>query len=194
MEAIKKKGKPPVTQVTLIFAVMIVAIVGYYCYLVNRNTGDAAEVKLSAAQNVLLRNLEKDYPPSPKEVVKYYNEIMKCFYNEECSEEEINDLAMQARGLYDQELLDNNELGRYLISLKSEIKDFKDNKRKMTNFSVAASADVDYFKADGFQFAKIRSGYNVMQGKDTFSSILVYLLRKDSDGHWKIYGWESAED
>ncbi len=194
MEATKKKGKPPVTQVTLIFAVMIVAIVGYYCYLVNRNSGERVEEKLTFTQSVLLRDLEKDYPPSPKEVVKYYNEIMKCFYNENCTEAEIEELGIQARRLYDQELLAYNEWGGYIINLKSEIESYKEAKRRIQSSAVAASTDVDYFKEDGYQFARLRSSYNFLQGKESVSIQQIYLLRKDEDGHWKIYGWKKVEE
>lgn len=194
MEATKKKGKPPVTQVTLIIAVMIVAIVGYYCYLVNHNSRERVEEKLTFTQSVLLRDLEKDYPPSPKEVVKYYNEIMKCFYNEDCTEAEIEELGIQARRLYDSELLAYNEWGGYIINLKSEIESYKEAKRRIQSSAVSASTDVDYFKEDGFQFARLRSSYNFLQGKESVSIQQVYLLRKDEDGHWKIYGWKKVEE
>ena len=39
------------------------------------------------------KDLEKDYPPTPREVIKYYNEILDCFYNEEATKEEIEDLG-----------------------------------------------------------------------------------------------------
>lgn len=187
-----RKGKPPVTQVTIICAILIIAIVGYYCYLVNRNNPGDREVKATFTQNVLMRNMENNYPPTVKEVVKYYNDVMKCFYNEDCTEEEITDLAKRARELYDDELVEHNPWSTYIVSLENEIDDFKENKRKITSFSVAASTDVDYFEADGYHFAKIRSGYNILQGKESSSSILIYLLRKDDKGHWKIYGWERA--
>lgn len=188
-----KKGKF-ITQTTIVVMVLIVAVVGYYCYLVNRSNRRVEERTLTTVENILLRDLENNYPPTPKEVIRYYNDIIKCFYNEECSQEQLEELALKARGLYDQELLDHNAWDTYIFNLEAEIQDFKNNNRKISNISLAASTDVDEFTKDGYKFAKIRCGYNILQGRDASSTIQVYLLRKDGDGHWKIYGWDLAEN
>ena len=186
----KKKKVKFTTQTAIIVMVLIVAVVGYYCYLVNRSNRSAQENTPTTVENVLLRDLENNYPPTPKEVIRYYNDIVKCFYNEGCSQE----LARKARGLYDQELLDHNEWDTYIFNLEAEIQDFKNNNRKISNISLAASTDVDEFTQDGFRFAKIRCGYNILQGRKSSSTVQVYLLRRDGDGHWKIYGWDLAEN
>lgn len=188
-----KKGKITV-QATIVFVILIVAVVGYYCYLVNHYENAAAEKTLTAVENVLVRDLEYNYPPTPKEVIRYYNEIVKCFYNEECSEEKIEELGRKARELYDQELLDYNPWDTYILRLQAEIQDFRNNNRKISGISLASSTDVDEFTEDGYRFARIRCGYNILQGKDSSYSMEVYLLRKDDDGHWKIYGWELADN
>ncbi len=188
-----KKGKFT-TQTTIVVMVLIVAVVGYYCYLVNRSNRQVEERTLTTVENILLRDLENNYPPTPKEVIRYYNDIIKCFYNEECSQEQLEELALKARGLYDQELLDHNAWDTYIFNLEAEIQDFKNNNRKISNISLAASTDVDEFTKNGYKFAKIRCGYNILQGRDASSTIQVYLLRKDGDGHWKIYGWDLAEN
>lgn len=188
-----KKGKFT-TQTTIVVMVLIVAVVGYYCYLVNRSNRRVEERTLTTVENILLRDLENNYPPTPKEVIRYYNDIIKCFYNEECSQEQLEELALKARGLYDQELLDHNAWDTYIFNLEAEIQDFKNNNRKISNISLAASTDVDEFTKDGYKFAKIRCVYNILQGRDASSTIQVYLLRKDGDGHWKIYGWDLAEN
>lgn len=190
----KKKKVKFTTQTAIIVMVLIVAVVGYYCYLVNRSNRSAQENTPTTVENVLLRDLENNYPPTPKEVIRYYNDIVKCFYNEGCSQEELQELARKARGLYYQELLDHNEWDTYIFNLEAEIQDFKNNNRKISNISLAASTDVDEFTQDGFRFAKIRCGYNILQGRKSSSTVQVYLLRRDGDGHWKIYGWDLAEN
>lgn len=178
----------------LIIVLVMVAVVGYYCYLVNRSNAENEEPELTKVDEVLLRDMSKSYPPTPKEVIKYYNEIMKCYYNEECTQEELEDLAMRARELYDDELILHNEWGRYIIALTAEIEDFRENEKKLTSCSVAASTDVDYFQEDGYSFARISCGYTVLQGKESISTMQIYLLRKDDKGHWRIYGWDLAEN
>ena len=188
-----KKGKFT-TQTIIVVMVLIVAVVGYYCYLVNRSNRQTQERTLTTVENILLRDLENNYPPTPKEVIRYYNDLIKCFYNEDCSQEQLEELARKARGLYDQELLDHNEWDTYIFNLEAEIQDFKNNNRKISNISLAASTDVDEFTQDGFKFAKIRCGYTILQGRESSSTVQVYLLRRDGDGHWKIYGWDLAEN
>lgn len=186
--------KKSTTRVTVVVIILVVAVLGYYAYLVNRTRGNLAEKdEKNPVQQILSRDIENDYPPTPKEVIKYYNEIMKCFYNEECTEEEIEQLAMRARKLYDDELLANNEMESYLVQLKAEIADFQKRKCRITSYSVAASTDVVEYEVDGYSFARIRSGYNMMENKVNIPITEVYLLRKDENRHWKIYGWEPAD-
>lgn len=191
-----KKGQKNLNsnKAILIFVLLMIAVVGYYCYLVNRSNKEAEEAELTAVQEVLLRDMERSYPPTPKEVIKYYNQIMKCFYNEDCTQDEIEDLGMRARELYDEELLAHNEWGPYIINLTAEILQYKESGKKLSSCAVAASTDVDFFEEDGYSFARISCGYTVLQGKENDSSMQVYLLRKDENGHWKIYGWDLAEN
>lgn len=184
-----KKATP---KLVITFIVLIIILVGYYAYLANKEKEAKEEVTLSAVQIVLNRDMRNDYPATPKEIVKYYNEILKCFYNEECTDEEIEDLGNRARELYDAELLEANELGPYMIRLKSEIEDYKANERRFASMAVAASTNVDYFEEDGFSFARIACAYNIMEGEVSNPTKQIYLLRRDENDHWKIYGWEDA--
>ena len=186
--------KNKTTRITLIVVIGIVFIVGYYAFLSNRSREQKAEATISTVQNVLSRSLELDYPPTPKEVIKYYNEIVKCFYNEDCTEEEIEALGNKARELYDEELLANNEQEVYLMNLKADIQDYKNNKRRISSTSVASSANVEEFEQDGYKFARIMCGYNITENGTNIPSGQVYLLRKDENQHWKIYGWEPVDE
>lgn len=180
-------------KITVIIIILVVAVVGYYAYLSGKEQDRKAEETFTVVQNTLSRSLELDYPPTPKEVIKYYNEILKCFYNEECTEEEIEALGNKARELYDAELLANNEQELYLMNLKADIQDYKTNNRRIANAAVASSASVFTFEQDGYEFARIMCGYTIMEGEESHPSNQVYLLRKDENQQWKIYGWEPQE-
>ena len=186
--------KKSTTTITLIFVCVLVAVVGYYTYLTGRSREDQKEAVLSEVQLVLSRDLANDYPPTPKEVLRYYNEVIMCFYNEECTEQEIEDLGNKARQLYDEELLANNEPEAYLVRLKQEIEDGKEADMRITSASVASSTNVDYFEEDGYDFARIHCGYTVMLNGVSTPVREVYLLRRDENRQWKIYGWELAEN
>lgn len=186
--------KKTTTKVTIILVFLIAAVVGYYAYLSNRSQSAKNGVELSPVELVLSRDMENDYPATPKEVIKYYNEIVKCFYNEECDDEEIDSLGIRARKLYDDELLEANELARYLVHLRHDIEDYKEHNRRISYSTVGASTTVFYFEEDGFSFARIACSYTISESGKSFPSTQIYLLRRDADKGWKIYGWKDEEE
>lgn len=187
--------KKSTTRVAVILIVVIVGLVGLYAFLMSRVRTELADAAMTPVQLILSRDLDRDYPATVKEVVKYYTEIEKCFYNEGCTDEETEALGIQARKLYDQELLANNEMATYLTKLKTEIKKFKDAKRRISGISVASSTNVDFFSDDGFDFARIYCGYTIRESTgQVLTEGRVFLLRKDEDRHWKIYGWDAADN
>ena len=181
------------TKITIFLVFLIVLVVGYYSYLSGRNRTEQQEAVMSAVDTALARDLTNDYPATPKEVIKYYNDIIKCFYNEECTEEEVQELGEKSLQLFDEKLRENNEEDAYLTRLQGEIKDYQDNKRKITSVSLAPSTNVDYYTADGFSFARISCGYGMTENGKKTSTMMVYLLRRDENRKWKIYGWETAD-
>lgn len=186
--------KKSTTRTTLVFVFLILLVVGYFAYLSNRSRNQNNEARLTAVEKVLVRDLSLGYPPTPKEVMKYYNEIIRCLYNDDCTEEQIEQLGAKAWELYDAELLANNDWDTYLITLKAEIKDFKDKKRKITSMSLSASTDVKEYTVDNYLFARIYCGYNVLEGSKSIPVNEAYLLRRDEEKHWKIYGWDLAQN
>lgn len=91
----------------ILIVVMIGLIGGYYFYLSNYKDTDNDTV-ITAVQNVLLKNLDTDYPPTPREVVKYYSDIVKCAYNEDYTDEQLEQMTEKLLALYDTELAENN--------------------------------------------------------------------------------------
>lgn len=179
-----KKMKPVV--ITLI---LIALIGGYFFYLSNKQQKEEPTV-VTQVQNVLLRNLENNYPPTPKEVVKYYSEITKCLYNESYSEEQFEQMADKMLALYDDELLSNNPRETYLKSLKNDVDIFAQNKYTIASFSPSNSTDVETAIIDGREYAKLYCTYTIKTDANYSSSREIFELRKDSQGHWKILGFK----
>lgn len=182
------------TRITVVIILAIVTVVGYYAYLSNKTKQERADLQMSFVENTLSRNLETNYPSTPKEVLKYYNEIQKCLYNEECTPEQLDELIIRVRELYDEELLENNSLAIQSIQLKQEIQEFRDKNRKITSISLASSANVIFDTVDDFEFAKLHCGYNLMEGGKNIPTTQVFLLRKDENRRWKIYGWKITDE
>lgn len=184
------------TKGIVILVLMLVLVIGYFYYLSNRDTASGDESAVTATQEsspvttVLLRDLERNYPSTPKEVVKYYAELTKVLYNEEYTDAEFRALADKIQQLYDPQLVANKEQSDYLQDLKEEIETFHTNKWTISSYWTSASTDVERFTQDGYEFARLYCTFTIRQSGGSGSSEEVFLLRKDEDGHWKIYGWD----
>ena len=78
----------------VLLLIFVLVGIGFYYYLSDRiEIEQETEIDLTVVQELLLKDLDKKYPPSPKEVVKLYSELTRCFYAEEYSEEELYDMA-----------------------------------------------------------------------------------------------------
>ena len=140
-----------------------------------------------------MRNLDINYPPSPKEVVKYYCEITQCFYNEENPDETVHELAVQIQKLYDNELVANQTQEEYIQNLISDIAAMKQSGLVISSYSTSPSTDVEYFAQDGFEWARLYCNFSIRQGTVLMDTNEQFLLRQDENGHWKIYGWQLVE-
>ncbi len=180
--------------VTAVLIVVITAVVGVYAYMANKAETRRQESVMTQAERVLARDLSLDYPATPKEVLKYYTEIEKCLYASDTTDEELEALGMKARELYDEELLEKNVLPGYLSALKEDVETFKKSGRVITGIAVSPSVNVDTFEEDGYEFARLSCGYNVVHNYVTSQVGIVYLLRRDENRLWKIYGWTNVEN
>lgn len=180
----------------ILLAVRVCLVLGYYFYLSNRDVPETettdAEI-MTMTQRALARNLETNYPPSPREVVKYFSEITQCFYNEEHSEEELKALGLQMRGIYDDELIANQTEEEYLDLLQKDIDEYKANDRTISAYSPSSSVDVENFSQDGYEWARLYCVYDIKQDSLLYQTTLCFILRKDENDHYKIYGWKRAD-
>lgn len=177
-----------------VLAVMVITVFALYYYLVNKVERSDPEVETSAVEDVLLKNLETDYPATVREVIKYYNEIMSCYYSENPTDEELKKLADKAIELYDAELVDYQSEEMYIEDLKAEIAAFAASDTVLSHVALSSSTAVDYYTYNGRECAQIRCIYTMRQKTGLMTIKEVYVLRKDDSGRWKILGWTPAED
>ncbi len=177
-----------------VLAVMVITVFALYYYLVNKVERSGPEVETTAVQDVLLKNLEKDYPPTVREVIKYYNEIMNCYYSEKPTETELQELADKALELYDAELVSYQSREAYVENLKAEIAAFEAAETVLSHVALSSSTAVEYYTYQGRECAQIRCIYTVRQKTNLMTIREIYVLRKDDTGKWKILGWTPAED
>ena len=116
------------------------------------------------------------------------------FVRKQTPEEDVEALALRVQELCDDELNSNNPAEEYLTELKSEISAFQTGSSRILNYSTSSSVDVDYYEEDGYSFARMYGTYYLQVQKNLKSLEEVFVFRKDSDGHWKLYGWQPVEN
>lgn len=174
----------------IIIVVLVALIGGYYFYLSNHQKTEE-ETVVTAVQDVLLKNLDTNYPPTPKEVVKYYSDITKCLYNENYTNEQFEQMADKLLALYDDELAENNPRDQYLKDLKSDVDEFLKKGYSIVSYSTSTSTDVEEYTYEGRKCANLYCIYSIKSGAEYKSSKQIFVLRKDTEtGHWKILGFE----
>ena len=189
-----KKRTTTIIGIIGVLAIAVMVIVVFYVQNKKAENPAEPEVDVSQLSEILLRDIDKSYPPTPKEVLKYYSEITCCFYNEELTQEQLEELAARSYILYDDELKDNMPFDKYMTDLQQEILSFQAQKIVLSGYSVSAAADVERFNEDGFEWARLYAQYRLRQGTDYMYYNEVFIMRKDDEGHWKIYGFDLVKE
>lgn len=188
------KKKTPKFIKPLIFIIIALVIIGvfYYCSRkeVDNNEEIAAEDEVSIIVN---RDLTLNYPSTPKSVVTFYSEIIKTIYKTDHTDEQLQALAGQARGLFDDELLQHNEYSAYMDRLRAEVKAYKDSGRFISGYQIEDGYNIEYIKSEGKEYAKVNVKYYVREGKNVINTYEEYTLRKDEEGKWRILYWELSD-
>ncbi|MBQ7556748.1 MAG: hypothetical protein IJT00_01670 [Lachnospiraceae bacterium] len=197
--AAKSENRSGTGLVRVIIAGLLIAAIsiGYFYYLSNRQRSEEHREEVAEASvlaGLLSKNMENDYPPSPKAVVTYFAELEQCLYNEKLSPEELSLLAERMRYMFDDALKEVNSQEQLESQLRNEIAVKDSGNISIFAFKVSASVDVFYFKKDGYECSRLYCTYMERVGTQMVNSRSVYVLRKDQDGHWKIYGWQPVHD
>ena len=173
----------------MVFALLVFLVVFYL--VANAERPDDLE-RLSATEATIQRDLNINYPQTPKAVVRYYAELSQCMYDPSNSDEEIEAIARQSRLLFDDELKSRQSDAEYLASLKNTIASFIKDNRKIVSFTVTPSSEVVYKTLNIGEIASLYCTYTMQKGAVSYSDAEHFLLRKDGRGRWKILGWQSA--
>lgn len=171
---------------------MVVLGLGYYMYLSSRDMPTPAEQEtvVSGIGKLAARDLDTDYPNTPRKVVDFYSQITKSFYSEELTEEELIKLCDQSVKLFDAELLNINPEETFLDNTKAAIEEYAKIDRVVTDYVLEASDDIDYYTEAGQEYASISVKYFIREKDGYGKTYEDFLLRKDGEGRWKIVGWQ----
>lgn len=169
--------------------VIIVAVVVVFLLMINGGVGIEMRKKVYDKDKLVAMDLTKEYPSSPREVVTLYSRIIKCMYNEKYEDEEFKMLLDRMRMLMDEELLDKNPYDEQRLNVIKDIEEYKAEKKTISSFKVAASDDVTYQNLEGKDYSFVATTYNTESSKGQSRTKQQYVLRKDSNGNWRILYW-----
>lgn len=174
------------------------AVLGVYSAMNRQAQKEAEEDVLPTTEigKILAKDLELSYPETPTEVVKLYWRINCCMYNEKkLSDENVESLLKQLRLLYDEELLatENNSYEAMLENFKADREKYQESKQTIsTAYIVQKNETVVVKKVDNRECTSIISSTMLTAKGDTTKTFEEFFCRKDSDGKWKILGWQQT--
>lgn len=180
----------------IVIAVLVALGLGYYYYLANKDTGkDATDIAADTSEvSVLIsKDIMANYPESPKDVVNLYARITKAYYDTSLTDEQIEALGKQARLMFDDELKNTQTDADFYEKLKEDIGNYNSTKTRISSYVIQSAVKTKYSTFKDRQYASIALVYYLRQGDKLIDSPTKFTLRKDDDGHWKIFFWELTE-
>ncbi len=182
--------------IAIIALVLAASLCGGFYYIKSRADANSGEnQKLTKVQKLITRNLDENYPKTPRAVVKLYNQFISCYYKEKYTDEELGGLVEQARKLYDDELAANNPQDKLKASVREDVQDYEDKSREISQTSVCDTDEVRYVtdKEKGDSLAYVQASYFIREKKNFARTYQMYVLRKDESDKWKIITYYKLE-
>lgn len=178
----------------VVAVICIVAVVGGYYFYANQKRASVEDnVDLTEVQMIITKDLTKDYPMTPREVVKLYNRISMAYCNEDYTDDEFRSLCDQMRMLLDDELAEENPEDEYYKAAKAQAEEDRSNSKTIMSATVCDTNDVKYQPVDGDECAYVTVSYFINENKQYSRTYQTFVLRKSEDGEWKILTFYRTE-
>ena len=144
----------------VILTIALIAVICGSFYVVNDKSKRAnqKEKVLTEVQRITTKDLDKNYPQTPREVVK----------------------------LLDDELAANNPKDTYKQSVTADAQSYKDQGVTLAQTGVCDSNDVKYVTDNGSKIAYVKASYFMKEGSSYSKTYQEYVLRQDKEGCWRI--------
>ncbi len=181
---------------TIIIVTLLIAMcVVYYYYITTNKKAEKSKTtnNLSEVEKIINKDLDNSYPATPREVVNFYSRLLSCYYGAKYDDDQFTSIALQSRKLFDEELLNQNSYDEYLENLKADIKQYKEEGKKVSTYIIEKSGDIEYKTFKSHYYAKVDCVYYIKGEGGTSRTLETYTLRKDSTGKWKILYWSLTE-
>ena len=192
MEFMAKKRRSIVTFSFVICLIAVAAIGGYYQIMKRQRMNSEVKTPTTELEKLIAKDLEIGYPETPTEVMKLWGRLNQCIYNTSVTDEEFDQLLKQLRTLYSTDLLEVNTEEAQREKLKSEVDQFKDDKKKIVSYSADTGASVQYKTINDRDCAYIKISYFMNTGGRSYAKTFQdFILVKQND-RWKILGFKEG--
>ena len=191
----KKKKNSPVG--TIIFCVLLAAvIIGLYFMLTRKkeDTKNEIPVETSEADNLIKKDIDYDYPATPREVLRLYARITKCIYSDDITDEQIEKLVKQVRKLYANALLENNAEEEQIAFLKGDISEYRKENKIIYSYAIDSASNINVIKTKAGNTALIKMYFTLRAGASMDRAFEEFSMLEEDGGKWKIAGWRPAEE
>ena len=185
-----KKAQNPIVVTIVMIILAFVVIGGFFLVRHSGERNQETRKNKTEVEKLMELDLDENYPGTAREVLKINNRLMKCYYNEDLTDEQIKALAMQNQKLFDEELLKRNPYDAYVERLKKEIECYKKSKVTIINIGLQDLADAETEERGGYKFCNLLVSYFLKEGNGHKKTNHKYYLREDEKGRWKILFWE----
>ena len=190
------KGKK-LAQLVGSLCLVVVVVLGVFLALnlgEDNSVFSKKEKPNTEAQNILSKDIDRNYPATVREVVRLFARISKCYHNETISQEEFTKLVELQRKLFDEEFLENNPLETFTNNLSAEIEVAKSKKYQMVTWRVQKESSVETWQDGENNFARIVASFTMNDKEIGYTRTFEeFLLREDEKGRWKIVGWRLTD-
>ncbi len=147
--------------------------------------------ELTEVQKITTMNLSQNYPQTPVTVSDLYIRIMQVLYKQSYTDEEFVKMTDILKGIFDDELMANQS--NWPSSIKNDVDDKKKGDYSISKYQVLTS-DLQDVTENGEEIANVLAKISLRHGTSTTRYNYLFVLRKDSEGLWKILGWTVSVD
>ncbi|TAH66342.1 MAG: hypothetical protein EWM47_10255 [Anaerolineaceae bacterium] len=189
-----KKTKKPMSAIFTLISIGAVILVMVYMNQSKQadKLKETSLEKLSEVEKLLELDLDKDYPQTPRDVAKLHGDMTRLLYSG-VEDDEIKDLAIKIRDLYDDEFLNTSSEEQYLTNLYTDIALWNRVDRRIEYNLVVNEEDEEIYELDGKNYATAFVSFTITEKGQT-SELRRYIMRKDNEDKWKVLGWEYLSD